>query len=255
MRLENVVQSDFGPKLGDDGLSLREVWESKKCVYIGMPVLGYPKIARGLGRLILGDLAYTIYNAYKNATVRNSRQFWPVGIYIDELSAVITDEFIELLNKCRGVGMELNFAFQSPSDINKVSPYLCEQILENSSNWFVLKQRVESGSNTFAEAIGTAQSTKQTMRVVDGQEQGQGSQRKVEELLAHHNVIKNLNQGQAILLRHAPARVDLVNIKYIGPERLQGYVDLLERDGWIERLPVNKKINPTPVEKSERVAG
>ena len=243
MRLENVVQSDFGPKLTEDGLSMKEAWESKQCIYIGMPVLGYPKIARGLGRLILGDLAYTVYDAYKNVAIGKECHF-PVGVYIDELSAVITDEFIELLNKCRGVGMEVNIAFQSPSDINKVSPYLCEQILENCSNWFVLKQRMESGASTFAEAIGTIQSTRQTVRVIDGQEQGQGSQRSVEELLAHHNIIKNLNQGQAVLLRHAPTQVDLLNIKYIGPDMLQGYVQFLEDSGWMAPLPIERKENP-----------
>ena len=236
-RLENIVHSDFGPKLKDDGLSLRDVWESRKCVYIGIPVLGYPKIARSLGKMILGDLAFAVYDAYKHTTVSNENSFWPVGVYIDELSAVITDEFIELLNKCRGVKMEVNFAFQSPSDINKISPQLCEQIMENSANWFILKQRIESGANTFAESIGTTQGTKQTVRFADGQKLAQGSQRTVEELVAHHNIIKNLNRGQAILLRHSPTQVDLINIKYIDPAIAQFNVELLERDGWIQPLP------------------
>ena len=132
--------------------------------------------------------------------------------------------------------MELNFGFQSPSDINKVSPALCEQILENSSNWFIFKQRVESGADTFAQAIGTIESTKQTVRIVDGQEQDQGSQRKVEELLAHHNIIKNLNQGQAVLLRHAPSQVDLINIKYIDPGATRENLKLLEKAGQIKKL-------------------
>ena len=235
-RLENIIQSDFGPRLDKDGLSMREVWKSKECIYIALPVLGYPKIARALGRLLLGDLAFAVYDAYKNATVSNKGRFWPVGVYIDELSAVITDEFIELLNKCRGAGMELNIAFQSPSDINKINPHLCEQILENTSNWFILKQRMECGSNIFAEAMGTTRSVKQTIRVKDGQEQAQGSQRDVEELLAHHNIIKNLNEGQAVLLRHAPTQIDLVNIKYICPEGLHNDLEMLKEEGWIEKI-------------------
>ena len=235
-RIENIVQSDFGIKLAQDGLSLKEVWRSKKCIYIGMPVLGYPKIARTLGKIILGDLAFSVYDTYKHMSIGNENQLWPVGVYIDELSAVITDEFIELLNKCRGVKMELTFAFQSPSDINKLNPYLCEQILENSSNWFIFKQRMESGANTFAESIGTAEGTRETMRLKDGEEQAQGSQRKVEELLAHHNIIKNLNRGQAVLLRHAPSQVDLLNVKYIDPEVAQYNAHFLEKEGWIGAL-------------------
>ena len=230
-RLENIIESDFGSKLCESGLSLKDVWESGKCIYIGIPVLGYPQIARSLGKIILGDLAYAVYNAYRKVDVKK-----PVGVYIDELSAIITDEFIELLNKCRGAGMELNFAFQSPSDIKKVSPYLCEQILENSSNWFIFKQRVETGACTFAEAIGTIQGTKETVRFENGETKEIGSQRQVEELLAHHNIIKNLRQGQAILLRHSPVRLDLINIKYIDPEIVKNNIQVCEAEKWIKPL-------------------
>ena len=216
-RLENIIKSDFGEILGADGVSARDIWKSGSCVYVGLPVLGYPHIARALGKIIMGDLAFAVYSAYKNQTPHN----FPVGIYIDELSAIITDEFIELLNKCRGVGMELTFAFQSPADIDKVSPQLCRQILENASNWFVLKQRMESGADVFSQAIGTVPGKKETVRMQDGQEQAQGSQREVHELIAHHNLVKNLNRGQAILLQHSPSKVDLVNIKYICPESLE----------------------------------
>ena len=215
-RLDNIINSDFGEMLGADGLSAKDIWKSGSCVYVGLPVLGYPHIARALGKIILGDLAFAVYHAYKNPMAGQS----PIGVYIDELSAVITNEFIELLNKCRGVGMELTFAFQSPSDIDKVSPELCRQILENASNWFVLKQRMESGADIFAQAIGTVPGKKETVRMQDGQQQAQGSQREVHELIAHHDLVKNLNRGQAILLQHSPSKVDLINIKYIHPESL-----------------------------------
>lgn len=148
---------------------------------------------------------------------------------------MITDEFIELLNKCRGVKMELTFAFQTPSDINKVSPDLCEQILENSSNWFILKQRMEKGANLFSEAIGTIEGKKDTVRTKDGEEQAQGSQRAVEQNVVHSNLIKNLNPGQCILLRHGPTRIDLVNIKYINQGLVNKNVSFLENMGELKK--------------------
>ncbi|MDC1174647.1 type IV secretion system DNA-binding domain-containing protein [Bacteriovoracaceae bacterium] len=234
-RIENIIDTDFGVHLGPEGLSFNEVWDRKKCIYIGMPVLGYPKVARALGKIIMGDLSYSIYDAYKHLTVDNEDDYTPVGVYIDELSAVITDEFIELLNKSRGVKVEFTFAFQTPSDINKVSPELCDQILENASNRFVLKQRMESGANLFAEAIGTEIGKRETMRIQDGEEQAQGSQRTVEELIVHHNIIKNLNQGQGILLRHSPTAVDLLNIKYIDPKVVNRNVKFLEKNKFINK--------------------
>src|SRR5690606_39124332 len=161
----------------------KEVWDKKKCLYIGLPVLGYPHIARALGKIILGDLAYAVYETYKTQTVFTRRSLAPIGVSIDELSAVITDEFIELLNKCRGVKMELTIAFQSISDIVKLNPQLADQLLENTSTWFILKQRVEGGAEVFSASIGTMTGKKKTVRVEGNQEQELGSQRSVEELI------------------------------------------------------------------------
>ena len=210
-RLDNIVESDFGPLLEGGGLSMKQIWNSHRCVYIGLPVLGYPHVARSLGKTLLGDLAWAVYDVYKSPGPAKS----PVGVYIDELSAVITDEFIELLNKCRGVGMELTFAFQSPADIDKVSPDLCLQIMENAATWFVLKQRMKSGAETFTGAIGTVLGKKDTVRIQDGERLPMGSQREVHEMIVHPDIIKNLNRGQAVLLQHSPTRVDLVNVRRI----------------------------------------
>lgn len=236
-RLENIVDSDFGPKLEEDGASFSEIWSQKKCIYIGLPVLGFPHIARALGKIILGDLSFAVYDTYTTLTTEMYDQLSPVGVYIDEMSAVITNEFIELMNKCRGAKLELTFAFQSPSDISKVNPQLCEQIMENGSNWFIFKQRMEAGASIFAQAIGTARGKKKTVRVDGDQESELGSQREVEELIVHNNIIKNLMPGQCVLLRQAPTKVDLVNIKYIDPKIIISNVNFLEGLGKINKRP------------------
>lgn len=234
-RLDNIVDSDFEPILeGEEALSFREVRKTGKCVYIGLSVLGYAETARSLGKLLLGDLNYSVYDSYKYKTI-GEKDAQPLGLYIDELSAVITDEFIEILNKCRGAKLEITTAFQSVSDINKVDPELSQQVLENSLNWFVMKQRMTSASELLAHSIGTMESSKQTVRVQDGEKQDQGSQRDVEELIVHPNVIKNLGVGQAILLRQQPTQIDLLNIKYIDPQVLKNNIFFLENKGWISQ--------------------
>ena len=236
-RLENLTESDFGPKLKSTGASFQDIWSQKKCIYIGLPVLGHPLMARALGKVILGDLAFAVYEEYKALTVESKDKLTPLGVYIDELSAVITNEFIELQNKCREVKMELTFAFQSPSDISKVNPQLLEQILESSSNWLIFKQRMEAGAGLFAQAIGTVSGKKKTIRVDGDEESKLGSQRDVEELTAHNNIIKNLMPGQCILLRHAPTKVDLINVKYIDPKTVINNVNYLEGRGLLQKLP------------------
>lgn len=240
-RLEKIIDSDFGSSLDMNGLSFKEVWGKQTCVYIGLPVLGYPMSARSLGKIIMGDLAYAVYDKYRNANLEENKKLSAIGVYIDELSAVITEEFIELLNKCRGAQMELTFAFQSPSDIEKVSPELKDQVFENANNWFILKQRMASAATDISEAIGTQAGAKQTLRVESGVTQDQGSTRDVEELIAHPNIIKNLGPGQCILLRQGPVKIDLLNIKYIDPQIVSGNVEFLDSIGLVVKQPVAVK--------------
>ncbi len=227
-RLQKLINSPFGEKLeGGNAISFGDIRASRKCVYIGLSVLGYAEIARSLGRMILGDITYCAYDIYRKADLISSPKS-PMGICIDELSAIITDEFIEILNKARGAGMELTFAIQSPSDLAKKNKHLCEQILENSSNWFILKQRVGESANRLASAMGTRETKKQTRQIKDGWEQSLGSQQIVEEFLVHPNILKNLNIGQCVLLRHYPTRIDLLNIKHIDPVVLRENLEFLE---------------------------
>jgi len=234
-RLKKIKSSDFGSKLkGPQALSFKDIRASNKCVYIGLSVLGYAEIARSIGKLILGDISYSAYNTYRNISPDGGTDLGKMAIYIDELSAVITDEFIEILNKVRGAKMELTFAFQSPSDIAKHSADLCIQVLENTANWFVFKQRVREGAQMLSDSIGTVEAKKQTMRISDGEEQAQGSQRVVEELVVHSNIIKNLNVGQCILLRHYPTQIDLINLKYIDPKVLHENIRAIKKEAPIE---------------------
>ncbi len=245
-RLKKIIRSDFGERLNKaSGLSFADIRDSKKCVYIGLPVLGFAEISRAIGKVILGDISYSAYKTYKHITPLGEDSLSKLALYIDELSAVITDEFVEILNKVRGAKMELTFAFQSPSDIAKHDKELCTQVLENTSNWFVFKQRIEDGAKIFSEAIGTMESKKQTTRVKDGEEQAQGSQRVVEELISHPNILKNLNVGQCILLRHYPTKIDLLNVKYIDPKILWENAKYINKEVAIEK---KKKLNSNNLE-------
>src|SRR5690606_15084721 len=113
-RLDGLVDSDFGESLGADGMSFKEAWASGKCIYIGLPVLGYPISAKGLGKMILSDLTFAVYDKYRYFTSQEYKELKSIGVHIDELSAIITDEFIEILNKSRKAGVEFTFAIQSP---------------------------------------------------------------------------------------------------------------------------------------------
>jgi hypothetical protein len=182
------------------------------CLYIGLSTQGYGETAKAIGKLFLGELLHNSYSTLRSQQIKAGLRN-PVSVYFDEFGSLVTDQFIELLNKCRGAGIEITMAVQTPSDIDKLNKDLTLQIIENSGNLFVLKQRLASGASLFSEAIGTIKSKKQTFRFEEGESQNMGSEREVHELLVHPDVIKNLGVGQCVLLRQGPTRLNLINIR------------------------------------------
>src|SRR5690606_4311042 len=214
-KLEAILVSDFGRILNSDGpnaLTLSKVRAEGACLYIGLSTQGYGETATAVGKLFLGEL---LYNSYKTLSSPESKGLEnPISVYFDEFGSLVTPEFIELQNKCRGAGMELTLAVQTASDIDRVNPDLTKQVIENAGNLFIFKQRLQDGAALFSEAIGTIISKKQTFRIENGELQKTGSEREVHELIAHPDIIKNLDIGQCILLRQGPTRVNLLNVRF-----------------------------------------
>ncbi|MBD66514.1 MAG: hypothetical protein CME62_14980 [Halobacteriovoraceae bacterium] len=214
-KIEAILESDFGKILNSehDGLTLSKIREERACLYIGLSTQGYGETAMAIGKLFLGEL---LYNSYKTLSAKDDPQGGlknPISVYFDEFGSLVTPDFIELQNKCRGAGIELTLAVQTASDIDRINPDLTKQVIENAGNLFVLKQRLDNSASLFADAIGTITSKKETFMMEDGQQQTKGSIREVNELLVHPDIIKNLNIGQCILLRQGPTRINLINIR------------------------------------------
>ncbi len=213
--LSQINDSDFGNILVDDESTktFLDIREEKACLYIGLSTQGYGETAYALGKLFLGELLYGSYlKLTKEVNSHNSIKE-SISVFFDEFGAIATPRFIELQNKCRGAGIQLFMAVQTASDIDKIDPKLTEQIIENSSNLFILKQRLDVGASLFANAIGTKMTKKYTNQTENGEKSVMGTEREVNELLVHPDIIKNLRVGQCILLRHNPTKLDLINIR------------------------------------------
>ncbi len=221
LKLKNIHTSDFGKILEDDGnaLTFEDIRDQKVCLYIGLSTQGYGETAMALGKIFLGELLYSSYYQLINSPMSSTSIANPISVFFDEFGALVTPRFIELQNKCRGAGIQLFLAVQGVADIDRVDPNLTSQIIENSANLFILKQRVDSGASLLANAIGTTKSKKQTYKTERGHRQEAGSEREVNEHICHPDIIKNLRVGQCVLLRHNPTMIDLINIRERGHEQ------------------------------------
>ena len=216
IKLENILKSDFAKRLNADaeGLTISKIRLERACLYIGLSVQGYGETAVAIGKLFLGELLFNSYSTLLKKGEDSLAKTHPMSIYFDEFGSLVTHQFIELENKCRGAGMELTMAVQTASDINRVDPELTNQVIENTANFFILKQRLQANAEIYAEAIGTMLSKKQTYKVENGEKQDSASEREVHELIVHTDIIKNLGVGQCVLLRQGkPTKVNLINIR------------------------------------------
>jgi conjugal transfer pilus assembly protein TraD len=216
VKLENIVKSDFGSILGgqgDDDYTLSKIRSERSCLYIGLSTQGYGETAMALGKIFLGELLYHSYKTLSTSVDSSINKKNPIAVFFDEFGALVTPQFIELENKCRGAGIDLTMAIQTISDLNVVDPELTIQIMENCANWFILKQRHPSSSETLSHSIGTVLTQKSTDQVEDGEKSGRGTTRDVHELIVHPDIIKYLNVGQCIILRQHPHCINLVNIR------------------------------------------
>ena len=212
-KLEAIDSSDFGDILSrDDAHTFSEIRDKGVCLYIGLSTQGYPGTARAIGKLFLGELMYNSYASLRDNANKEALKN-PLGVFFDEFGALVTPEFIELQNKCRGAGIELTMAVQTASDINRVDPELTSQVIENAGNIFILKQRLDTSASYFANSIGTTLSKKYTYSIEEDERTSAGSEREVHEHLVHPDIIKNLRIGQCIFLSQSPTRLKLINLR------------------------------------------
>jgi len=213
-KIRAILESDFGDKFSDDiGVSLYDIRKERACIYIGLSTQGHGETAIGIGKLLFNELKNHSYEMMKSHELKKWALERPIGVYIDEFGALVQKDFIEIQNKCRGAGIEITVAVQTAADIAIVNQELKNQIIENTGNIFILKQRLNENASYFSDSIGTIISQKMTYMTLDGELGDRGSMREAHELIVHSNIIKNLRAGQCVLLRQNPTQVNLINIR------------------------------------------
>ena len=217
-QLSKVVTSEYGSLLNSiskDTLSFNRLRVEQACLYIGISAMGHSSSGSILNKMFFGGLlTHAKESLIGKVQGLNNPQDKPISIFFDELSSTIHEGFIDLQNKCRQSGMEITYATQGPSDIDRISPTLTAQIFENTNNLFIFNQIVPVHTEFFARMFGTINSEKKTHVIDNDQKQSMGTVREVEEFLVHSNILRNLRVGQCVFLQREPKRIDLLNVRY-----------------------------------------
>ena len=234
-QLGKVSRSPYGTLLNNeskDVLTFNRLRLKDACIYIGISSMGHSSSGQILNKIFFGGLLTHAKDSLigKVPGLRNP-EARPISIIFDELSSTIHEGFIDLQNKCRQAGMEITYATQGPSDIDRISPILTAQIFENTNNLFVFNQIVPAHTEFFAKTFGTMRGEKKTHVMEDNKKGNMGSIREVEEFMVHGNILRSLRVGQCVLLQRTPKRIDLLNIRNWELDQMLDYATDRQADG------------------------
>lgn len=221
-QLSKVAKSPYGALLNSespDVLTFNRLRVENACLYIGISAMGHSSSGHILNKVFFGALlTHSKDSLTGNVPKLTNPKASPISVVFDELSSTIHEGFIDLQNKCREAGIEITYATQGPSDIDRINPSLTAQIFENTNNLIVFNQIVPAHTEFFARTFGTTTGSKKTRVIEDNQETALGTVREVEEFLVHGNILRNLKVGQCILFQRIPKRIDLVNVRFFDPQ-------------------------------------
>ena len=186
-------------------LDLREIRKTGGIAYFKLDTLGNADSARRLGRMIVEDLKSLSSEVYKTEPVEANRVFFP--IYIDEFGSFVSKEFIEMLKQARGSKMALHLFCQGLEDLDIVSPQFRRQVISNTLTKTAFRCDDNATTNEFCATAGTFDALEQSHQVDDGARTGRGNSRETKQMKVEHDVIKNLCNGQAVVISKSPTRI------------------------------------------------
>lgn len=93
-------------------IELMTAIKKKKVIYIGLDSLTNPNIAQAVGKAFLSDLVSTAGKIYKE-----SNASYRLNLHCDELSEIIQDSFVKILNKAGGAGFQVTAYAQTIQDM------------------------------------------------------------------------------------------------------------------------------------------
>ena len=129
----------------------RQVIRQKAVVYIGLDALSDFEVAQAVGNSMFADLVSIAGHIYKHgvddglpALVGAGKKV-PINLHCDEFNELMGDEFIPLINKGGGAGIQVTAYTQTLSDIEARigDPAKARQVVGNFNNVAMLRVREE----------------------------------------------------------------------------------------------------------------
>ncbi len=125
-------------------IELMDVIKQKKVVYIGLDSLTNPNVAQAVGKAFLSDLVSTAGKIYKESNAN-----YRLNLHCDELSEIIQNSFVKILNKAGGAGFQVTAYAQTKQDLEVAlgSRAMAEVTEGNLNTLIILRVKNEETAN------------------------------------------------------------------------------------------------------------
>jgi conjugative coupling factor TraD (TOL family) len=131
-------------------IELMTAIKEKKIIYIGLDSLTNPNIAQAVGKAFLSDLVSTAGKIYKESNAN-----YRLNLHCDELSEIIQDSFVKILNKAGGAGFQVTAYAQTIQDMEVAlgSKAKAEVTEGNLNTLIMLRVKNEETANLLVKVL------------------------------------------------------------------------------------------------------
>lgn len=203
-QLEIFLQSVVGPWLtkdrGGNNISLFDTAVNGDVVVFTLDSQAYPSLAGDIANLIIQDLKTVSSELLK---IQNKK---PFHVFIDEFSAIGSENIVGLINKARASNMFVTIATQALGDLTVKNPALQDQILGIISSFIIHRANTEEDAKVYAGLTGTMTKSVVSQKVDYSQNlfggigkgigTGGGTVQEVEQWKVMPTQIQNLGVGE-----------------------------------------------------------
>ena len=201
---------------GDNDINLRSVADNGSIVVFSLDSNNYESDANRIGNLIIQDLK-TVTSELMNNPADNILQ-----VYIDEFSAIDSENIVGLINKSRAANVPVTLSTQAIDDLRKSSESFMGRVVANINSFIIHRANDFDDAEEYAKLTGKIkkkvfnQQVEHTTsifgKIGKGAGTGKGNLVEVEDYRVSPSRIQELGTGEAVYIAKSPLRFEYVTV-------------------------------------------
>lgn len=219
-QLEVILNSAAGRWLlvdpNGNNINMKEAAHKGHVIVFSLDSSNYPELAALVANLIIQDLKTV------SSELRDDPAPYPTQIFIDEFSAIGSDNIIGLINKSRDAGLPVTLSTQALGDLRRVNEAFLDQLLGIINSFIIHRANKDDDAMVYAGLTGTvkkkrfAQTVEYTVGrfggIGKGSGTGGGRVEEYEDYRVSPNEIQELQTGEMIYLTKSPNMIEKVTV-------------------------------------------